>query len=256
MKTLKKRNELPSFLKLPYIFDIDEICKALAAAPEGFDGLNNPDKYGRLAESCPYLEKKFGLKFKSIEEAYEYLRESGIKDSSMKWDYRNFIEYKNGGIHLKNNPYKQMSITEYNPDFDSGNFEVKIPKNRLDERQYNKIKPWAAGTYLEKALSTFKGFVTRARVSRMEPGCVISEHIDYNTDYSIRIHIPLRTNDKCGFYINRGKNHKKDYIKMPVDGHCWFFNQGYRHSAWNRGSSPRDHLILSVVGQDDLPESL
>ena len=251
MKCLK-RNELPNFLKLPYVFDIDKICQILLNAPEKWDGLSNPDKYGALAESCPCLEKKFGLKFRSIEEAYEYLRRTGVKSNNMKWDYRDFIESINGNTALKNNPYKQLSISKYNPDFNNKKFEVKIPSNRLDERQYNKIKSWVKNTYLEKVIFTFKGFVTRVRVSRMEPGCIIDEHIDYNTDYSIRIHIPLRTNDHCGFYINRGKNYKKEYFKMPANGHCWFLNQGYKHSAWNKGDSPRDHLILSVVGQDDL----
>ena len=252
MKNLKKRNELPSFLRLPYKFNIGKICELLVAAPEGFDGLDNPDKYGKLAESCPCLEEKFGLKFKSIEEAYEHLRRNGVKNDEMKWDYRNFIKRSNGHIILTDNPYKQMSLTEYNPKFDSKKFNVRIPKTRLDERQYNKLKSWVKNTYLEEVLSTFKGFVTRVRISRMEPGCIIDEHIDYNTDYSIRIHIPLKTNSKCGFYINRGKNYKKDYIKMPADGYSWFFNQGYKHSAWNKGDSPRDHLILSVAGQEDL----
>ena len=168
----------------------------------------------------------------------------------MKWDYRNFIKISSGKIKLQDNPYKQMALTEYNSNFDSKKFAVKIPKDRLDERAYNKLKSWAVDTYLEKVLIQFKGFVTRVRVARMEPGCVIDEHIDYNTTYSIRIHIPLRTNNQCGFYVKRG--YHKDFIKMPADGRCWFINQGYRLSAWNKGNRPRDHLVLSIVGQEDL----
>lgn len=239
-------------MELPYIFDIQEILDLLNNIPEDFNDLNDLDGYGKVAESCPCLEETFGLKFKTIEDAYEYLRKNGIRQNNMKWNYMNFVKTSEQTIRLKDNPYKQMPLTEYNPNFDPKKFHVKIPKNRLDERQYNKIKPWVKNTYLEKVLSTFKGFVTRVRISRMEPGCIVDEHIDYNTDYSIRVHIPLRTNNKSGFYIRRDLNGKKDYIQMPADGHCWFINQGYRHSAWNKGDTPRDHLVLSIVGQDDL----
>ena len=254
MKNLKRRNELPSFLKLPYRFDLGKILDLLRETPEDFDDLNDSDGYGKVAKSCPQLEEKFGLRFSSIEDAYEHLRKNGIKPDNMKWDYRRFIKISEDGITIQNNPYKQMALTEYNPKFDSEEFHVKIPKNRMDERQYSKIKSWVAGTYLEKVISTFKGFVTRVRVARMEPGCVISEHIDYNTDYSIRVHLPLRTNKKCGFYVKR--DIKKDYISMPADGCCWFLNQGYRHSAWNQGDCPRDHLVFSIVGQEDLLEMI
>ena len=250
MKDLRKRDELPNFLKLPYTFDLDRICVVIDKAPESFEDLIDLNGYKKVGEACPCLEEIFGLKFQSIEDAYTYLKKTGIKPKNMKWDYRNFIKVSNGKIQLKNNPYKQMALTEYNSDFDSKNWTVKIPKNRLDERAYNKLKPWVVGTYIEKALAQFKGFITRVRVARMEPGCVIDEHIDYNTNYSIRIHIPLKTNDQCGFYIKRASH--KDYITMPANGGCWFINQGYKHSAWNKGDKPRDHLVLSVVGQQDL----
>jgi len=252
LKNLKKRNELPNFIQLSYIFDIKKIIDSLNSIPEDFNDLNDLDGYGKVAESCPCLEEIFGLKFNTIESAYNYLRNNGIKPENMNWDYTKFVKNSKKGIKLKNNPYKQMALTEFNPVFNSKKFNVQIPKSRLDERQYNKIKPWVKNTYLEKVLSTFKGSITRARISRMEPGCVIDEHIDYNTNYSIRVHIPIRTNDKSGFYVRRSLNGKKDYIKMPADGRCWFLNQGYRHSAWNKGNTPRDHLVLSIVGQEDL----
>ena len=252
MKNLKRRNELPAFLRLAYVFDVKKILEILDRAPERFDDLTERSGCGKLAENTPLLEEKFGLKFKTVEDAYDYLRKTGFKPPGMGWDYTNFIQDDGSAIRLKDNPYKQIALTEYNPDFDSNGFKVRVPGNRLDERQYNLMKSWVKGTYIEKVLSTFKGFVTRVRVSRMEPGCVVEEHIDYNTDYSIRIHIPLRTNDKCGFYVRHDALKRKDYAHMPADGHCWFINPGYRHSAWNKGRDPRDHLVLSVSGQEDL----
>ena len=37
-------------------------------------------------------------------------------------------------------------------------------------------------------------------------------------------------------------------------GSCWFLNQGLRHSAWNKGTTARSHIIVSVDGQKDLDE--
>ena len=218
MKDLK-RDELPSFLELPYTFDIYKILKTVEKSPEGYI-LNN--LYKKLQKKYPKnLKTTFGFSNESDDETAPAL-------------------------------YKLMNLTEYDSTVSSRDFAVRIPKNRLDERQYNKLKPWVIGTYLEEVISTFKGHVTRVRVARMEPGCVIDEHIDYNTNYSIRVHVPLITNDQCGFYVNRGNGFKKDYMTMPADGRCWFINPGHKHSAWNRGNTPRDHLVLSIVGQDDL----
>ena len=253
MKNLKKRHELPNFLRLPYVFDISKILQALNKAPEGFKDLDGSGAYGKLADSCHCLQKTFGLKFNSLESAYEYLRKTGVRPKGMNWDYRKFITTgTDGKWEVRNNPYKQLAITEYNPEHDRKRFQINIPRNRLDERQYNKLKPWVIGTYLEKVISVFKGFVTRVRVARMEPGCKIGEHIDYNTDYSIRVHIPLRTNEKCGFYIRRRPKANKEHIQMKPDGTCWFVNTGYKHSVWNYGKTPRDHLILSIASQEDI----
>ena len=39
---------------------------------------------------------------------------------------------------------------------------------------------------------------------------------------------------------------------VPADGSCYFFNQGAYHSAFNKGPTVRDHLILAVNGQEDI----
>ena len=66
----------------------------------------------------------------------------------------------------------------------------------------------------------------------------------------MRYHIPLKTNDKCGF-LNVDKDGKSEEIHMGL-GECWFLNQGFKHSAWNNGDTERWHLIVSVLTQEDL----
>ena len=40
--------------------------------------------------------------------------------------------------------------------------------------------------------------------------------------------------------------------KQWHQGECWFLNQGLKHSAWNKGKTPRAHIIISVLTQEDL----
>ena len=57
------------------------------------------------------------------------------------------------------------------------------------------------------------------------------------TDYSVRYHIPLTTNEGCGFHVIDRQGVKHEQTMAP--GECWFLNQGLKHSAWNKGKTPR-----------------
>tara|TARA_B100000242_G_scaffold152249_1_gene108749 strand:+ start:270 stop:902 length:633 start_codon:yes stop_codon:yes gene_type:complete len=123
---------------------------------------------------------------------------------------------------------------------------------RFDERRYTKILDWARNSYIEEVLGTFKGQVTRSHVRRMNPGGYLKFHMDYNTKYSVRYHIPLTTNDDCVFKFKLELDGEEECMHMPADGSCYFFNQGYYHQAENNGKTDRDHLVLAVHGQEDI----
>ena len=76
IEKFKKRNELPNFLRLPYVFDLDKIRSIIDKSPESFDDLIDLNGYKKVAEACPCLEEIFGLKFQSVEDAYAYLRKT------------------------------------------------------------------------------------------------------------------------------------------------------------------------------------
>lgn len=263
---MKKRQELPPFKKLPYTFDVEKILEVVRNMPPVEDDLKVKDGYGDLVGGkSEKLQKAFGLKFTTIEDAYEWLRQNDVAESElskglngkrMSWDFRNYVKpfenyIKKDGekFIVDGSPYKQIALTEYNPEMENRDYEKKIPKYRLDERHYNKVVDWVAGTYIEEVLNSFKAEHTRARIAVMDPGAYVSEHIDYNTDYSVRYHIPLTTNEDCGFYVV--KDGVKHYQTMK-SGECWFLNQGLRHSAWNKGETSRSHIIISFLSQEDL----
>jgi hypothetical protein len=266
---MKKRDQLPAFKKLNMTFDVDRIIEDVRNMPVQKDDLKEKDGYGDLVGGkCGCLQKAFGLKFDTIEEAYTFLQDNDVEESDLRqglggkrmaWDFRNYVkpfdEYiekdDNGKFQVNNSPYKQIALTQYNPDESDRVYEKKIPKSRLDERHYNKIKDWVKGTYLEEVIKSFKGETTRARIAIMEPGAYVAPHIDYNTDYSIRFHIPITTNEDCGFFCER--DGEKIYQTMEP-GSVYFLNNGLKHSAWNKGKTPRSHIIISVNGQEDLDD--
>jgi hypothetical protein len=262
-----KRENLPPFKKLPYNFDVEKIQEVLRQMPH-IDDLKVKNGYGdKVGGKSSKLQKAFGLKFNTIEDAYEWLQKNDVAESElskglngkrMAWDFRNYVKpFENyiqkddeGKYEVNGSPYKQIALTEYNPESENRVYDKKIPKSRLDERHYNKPVDWIRNTYIEEVLNAFKAEHTRARVAVMDAGAHVGEHIDYNTDYSVRYHIPLTTNKDCGFYVV-DKEGEKHYQTMKP-GECWFLNQGLRHSAWNKGATPRSHIIISFLTQEDL----
>ena len=235
--TLLDRKQLPAFLKLPYKFDMEKILNAFEQFQDTSTyqdlNYNNPDaSYLQLGK-----EKEFHLN--------KFIRED---------------EQGKGASEF----YRQLSLTEYN-----GQPEDIVPSNTsiatyktsadksskhynpiLDERNYTRRKDICTG-YWNTILDTFKAPITRTRFAYLAPNYSIKPHIDYNTTYSIRVHIPIVTNNRsflCAY------DYDGNIIKQhcPADGSVWFLNTGMRHWAENNGDTGRIHLIISLNGQDDL----
>jgi len=238
--TLLDRKQLPAFLKLPYKFDMEKILNAFEQFQDTSTyqdlNYNNPDaSYLQLGK-----EKEFHLN--------KFIRED---------------EQGKGASDF----YRQLSLTEYN-----GQPEDIVPSNTsiatyktsadksskhynpiLDERNYTRRKDICTG-YWNTILDTFKAPITRTRFAYLAPNYSIKPHIDYNTTYSIRVHIPIVTNSKsflCAYDYD-GKVVKQH---CPADGSVWFLNTGMRHWAENNGTEGRIHLIISLNGQEDIKDA-
>ena len=221
---MKRREELPFFKKLPYTFDVDRILKDFDLIKDKNDDLTIEGGYGDLVGSkAPKLENAFNI--------------------------GKYTEYVDGMVK---GDYTQVGMTQYNPKAVNREYNIKISNKRPDERHYNSLRPELEGSYIHEVMNTFRGEATRTRIAILKPGAAIKPHIDYNTDYSVRYHIPLKTNDLCGF-DNVDKQGNREEIHMGL-GECWFLNQGFRHSAWNNGDTERWHLIVSVLPQEDLDD--
>lgn len=153
--------------------------------------------------------------------------------------------------------YSQLALSEWDENYSldkrpsrSGTIwdRTYAKKNILaDERFYGKPID-GIPSYLASVLKEFRPYLHRCRFAKLNPHCEVKPHIDYDTTYSIRLHIPILTNDKC---INGGISKDNVIIEtaLPADGTVWFVNQGVKHWAKNDGDTPRVHLILSIDSQ-------
>jgi hypothetical protein len=172
---------------------------------------------------------------------------------------------------LKGTNYRQINLS----DFDSTKSLNNVSRDRNSDTDFTKVRRATRPThpsYIPEAdernytipndncsdyvrsivLPAFRGVATRARLAVMEPGFSITPHIDNNTDYSVRYHIPIYTNNQCNFYVKPKDHLEFTKFNMIADGSTWFLNTGHCHYADNLSPTKRIHLIITCVNQQDL----
>ena len=242
MKRLN-RKELPLFGKLNLKFDIDRILK-------DFEPFKDTEKYLDLGDNpdAVYnhltIEKKYHQKlFVSKEE--EKQQEDRLAYHSEYYKQLSLTDYD--GPEVDNIEYNDTWISSYKAST-FNNSSIYNPV--MDERLYTKRKDICKG-YWNDVMDSFKAKVTRTRFAYLAPNFSIKPHIDYNTTYSIRVHIPIITNDGC-FLCAKDKSGNMQRIHCEADGSAYFINTGSLHWAENNGDDGRIHLIVSLDGQEDI----
>lgn len=93
---------------------------------------------------------------------------------------------------------------------------------------------------LQQILSFFRFPITSARLMNLKAGAIIKEHSDLDLSYedgTVRLHIPIMTNDKVRFYV------ENEQIPMK-EGECWYLNLSLKHKVYNEGQTDRIHLVI------------
>ena len=236
MPTWKKRTELPVFKQLTkFQFDPKLLTEAYEQYVSGkeWDGLGN--EYSNMCKTYTNLPSMF-----FPEEELE-----GVTCITQ--------------LDFTETSYKQISLVGFDEDYSLDQRTEKsgtrwdniIAKNnpKADERFFRKRKD-DVPEYFNYVLDTIgRDVVHRTRFANLMPKSVIDPHIDYNTEYGVRLHIPIITNDGCtfgGIDANTGETKERHF---PADGSVWFINPGVKHWAKNDGDAERVHLIISVDSQ-------
>lgn len=104
----------------------------------------------------------------------------------------------------------------------------------------------AGAPYLKEVLAGFACPLQAVRLMRLAPGSVIKEHRDHDLafeDGTVRIHIPVVTNDGVDFRLNGVR------CVMPA-GSAWYLRLSDPHSVANRGAADRVHLVIDATVND------
>ena len=100
-----------------------------------------------------------------------------------------------------------------------------------------------AAPYTQQVMAAFGEVLGRSRLMRLDPGCEVPEHIDFNYHWytRVRIHVPVITDPSVTFYCADDRVHMKP-------GECWIFNSWQRHRVVNAGQQTRVHLVIDTAG--------
>ena len=199
-----------------------------------------------------------------VDKLVESYYESLDKDwNSMTNEYSKFTDVHKETTKAFDKDYAQLALTTFDDNFSlsdrtekSGSiWDRRVAKGNPngDERFYRKRKE-DIPEYINHVLDTIgKDVVHKTRFALLPAGAEIKPHVDHDTKYGIRIHIPIITNDQSvyGGVDNEGNVHEEHF---PADGGAWFINPGVKHWVRNEGDTERVHLIVSCDSQEILDE--
>ncbi len=96
------------------------------------------------------------------------------------------------------------------------------------------------------SLPQYKGYKwIRGEVATLIPGVTLGWHKDpcWFHDNCVRLHVPIYTNEHC-VQLWEGEEYHMEL------GNLYELNNRVMHSATNKGSTPRTHLILDIMSEE------
>lgn len=119
-------------------------------------------------------------------------------------------------------------------------------------REFADTPMLAACPYYREVLAVFKAPLQAVRLMRLTVGSVIKEHSDYDLSFedgTVRLHIPIVTNQDVRFYLNRQR------VVLEA-GSCWYLRLADPHSVTNNGGTDRVHMVIDAEVNDWIADVL
>jgi len=96
--------------------------------------------------------------------------------------------------------------------------------------------------YFRRVLESFDCPLRTVRLMRLTPSSVIKEHADLDLSFedgTVRIHIPVMTNEDVEFYLNGSR------VVLEA-GSAWYLRFSEPHRVANRGRTDRVHMVIDA----------
>lgn len=132
-----------------------------------------------------------------------------------------------------------------------GHTKQIFPKHNAEE-PYADTEILARCEYVQEILTKIECEKEAVRFMLLGAGAKIREHRDYFIgieDGTIRLHIPVITNEKVEFYLDN------EQIKMQ-EGELWYLDFYQNHRVENYSEEDRIHLVIDCKVNDWLTERL
>jgi len=151
--------------------------------------------------------------------------------------YPNFDQLKKQVIELQTAVgLKIISLQSPGAD-NSGWNNAEGYQHGANEKKFCHIQPELAGTEIDQLLQAMDFPLYRARIMRVDP------HSSYivHADPTLRIHIPIETNDLCRFCFPKISDQLAEF--MPADGSIYWVDTRQYHTFINNSDRPRTHIV-------------
>jgi hypothetical protein len=226
---------LPGIIPTNLSFDHEKLYRSLLEILEKTENTND------IYENDVILDC-MGIKDKLPETYYTYVLTQPTEKAVQLQQQLDHIKQSNWKDRQRGMSRKQLlrSVISFNNDYDP----------LTDERNFTVLKEELKGTYFEEVLSMFKARIARTRISTIKPGEVVQTHVDANSKYVLRAHLPIITNDNAYSHYYDNKGNKIEINMEP--GSVYILNPGVSHGAINNGSTERIHLVVGLDGQEDI----
>lgn len=118
-----------------------------------------------------------------------------------------------------------------------GHDHIRANRN-INQNEHDKLNELFKGTYIGQIYNELnkKYDICLARYMKLYS----KKCYTYHRDLSMRIHIPVVTNENCGFIVN------DKFFRMPDEGQTYLLDTTQKHSALNMSTKDRIHLVFCL----------
>lgn len=228
------RKNIPPFQHLKR-FDIDKLLESVnnlgLLDHQRWDELNySDDLQGQFANITQMHSDYYSNWFQFTSSKYQDLFLNEIDYTLINSQSLHDFHTKRSRVKVIKD--KELLKTQNNAEFIFKPILKKLYKNTYIETVYNQIS------------DMFPGGAGRAKIAFMAANSTVESHIDADSSFILKVHIPLITDPNVMFFVK----YQKDWYPyhMQPDGSAILLNVGLPHRVENNSNINRYHLIINV----------